>query len=84
MYDSYCKESFKGDRAAIDQKRKKTVLIAKIYHNCLSYSLLLPLIVTGFEKIVHVRTRIEIHFIAYHNNHTCALSRHNNKTGIDK
>jgi len=41
-------------------------------------------IVTGFTKTLHVCTRIEIHFIAYCNSHTCALSTHNNKTGIDK
>jgi len=40
--------------------------------------------VTGFEKIVHVCTRIEINLIAYCNSHTSALSRHNNKTGVDK
>jgi len=40
--------------------------------------------VTGFEKPIHVRTRIEIHFISYCNSHTGTLSRHNNKTGIDK
>jgi len=40
--------------------------------------------VTGFEKTLHVRTRIEIYFIAYCNSHTCALSRHNNKSGINK
>jgi len=43
-----------------------------------------PSYVTGFEKTVHVHTRIEIHLIAYCNSHTHALSRHNNKTGIDK
>jgi len=40
--------------------------------------------VIGFAKTLQVRTRIEIHFIAYCNSHTRALSRHNNKTGIDK
>jgi len=40
--------------------------------------------VTGFAKTLHVHTRIQIHFIAYCNSHTHALSRHNNKTGIDK
>jgi len=40
--------------------------------------------VTGFAKTLHVCTRIEIHFIAYCNSHTCALFRHNNKAGIDK
>jgi len=40
--------------------------------------------VTGFEKTVYVHTRIEIHLIAYCNSHTRTLSRHNNKTGIDK
>jgi len=39
---------------------------------------------TGFAKTLHVHTRIEIHFIAYCDSHTCELSRHNNKTGIDK
>jgi len=39
---------------------------------------------TGFAKTPQVRTRIETHFIAYCNSHTRALSRHNNKTGIDK
>jgi len=39
--------------------------------------------VTGFAKTIHVSTRIEIHFIAYCNRYTHALSRHNNKTGID-
>jgi len=42
------------------------------------------IIVTGFAKTLHVCTRIEIHFIAYCNSHTRALSRHNNKTGIHK
>jgi len=40
--------------------------------------------VTGFAKTLHVYTRIEIHFTAYFNSHTHALSRHNNKTSIDK
>lgn len=40
--------------------------------------------VTGFAKTLQLRTRFEIHFIAYYNSHTHALSRHNNKTGIDK
>jgi len=40
--------------------------------------------VTGFVKTLHVCTRIQIHFIAYCNSHTCVLSRHNKKTGIDK
>jgi len=40
--------------------------------------------VTGFAKTLHVCTRIEIHFIAYYNSHTRALSRHNSKTGIDE
>jgi len=42
------------------------------------------LFVTGFAKTLHVRSRIEIHFVAYCNSHTHALSRHNNKTDIDK
>jgi len=33
---------------------------------------------------LHVCTRIEIYFIAYCNSHMHVLSRHNNKTGIDK
>jgi len=33
-------------------------------------------------KTLHVHTRIEIYFIAYCNSHTCALSRHSNKTVI--
>jgi len=40
--------------------------------------------VTGFAKALHVCTRIEIHFIAYCTSHTHALSRHNNKTSMDK
>jgi len=41
--------------------------------------------VTEFAKTLHIHTRIEIHFVAYFNSHTSALSRHrNNKTGIDK
>jgi len=40
--------------------------------------------VNGFVKILHVHTRIEIHFIAYRNSHTFALSKRNNKTGINK
>ena len=43
--------------------------------------------VTGFGKTVHVRTRIEIHFIAYYNSHTQTLSRYiqySNKIAIDK
>jgi len=40
--------------------------------------------VTGFAKILHACTKIEIHFIAYCNSHTRALSKYNNKTGIDK
>jgi len=39
---------------------------------------------TEFAKIFHVCTNIEIHFTTYVNSHTCALCRHNNKTGIDK
>jgi len=34
-------------------------------------------IVTGFVKTLHVHTRIEIHFIAFYNSHTHALSRYN-------
>jgi len=44
----------------------------------------LVIYVTGFEKTVHVRTRIEIHLIAYCNSHTRVLSRHNNKIGLYK
>jgi len=40
--------------------------------------------VTGFEKTFHVHTRIEIHFIAYYNSHTQALSRHSDAIAIDK
>jgi len=40
--------------------------------------------VTGFAKTLHVRTKIEIHFITYCNSHTHALSRYSNKTVIDK
>jgi len=40
--------------------------------------------VTGFVKTLHVHIRVEIHFIAYCNINTRALSIHNNKTGIDK
>jgi len=40
--------------------------------------------VTGFGKTGHVRTRIEIHFIACYNSHTQALSRHSGTTAIDK
>jgi len=39
---------------------------------------------TGFGKTGHVRTRIEIHFIAYYNSHTQALSRHSDTIAIDK
>jgi len=42
------------------------------------------LIVTGFVKTVPVRTRIEIHFIAYYNSHTQGLSRHSGMIAIDK
>jgi len=40
--------------------------------------------VTGFGKTDHVRTRIEIHFIACYNSHTQALSKHSDTTAIDK
>jgi len=40
--------------------------------------------VTGFGKTGHVHTRIEIHFIAYYNGHTQALSRHSDTISIDK
>jgi len=40
--------------------------------------------VTGFGKTVPVRTRIEIHFIAYYNSHTQALSRQSETIAIDK
>jgi len=42
------------------------------------------LTVNEFVKTLHVHTRIEIHFIAHYNSHTHALSRHSNKTVIDK
>jgi len=42
------------------------------------------LYVTGFGKTVPVHTRSEIHFIAYYNSHTQALSRHSNTIAIDK
>jgi len=58
-------------------------LIIKDMYNC-RFNFLDTIFVTGFAKTFHVRTRIEIHFIAYCNSHTRALSRHNNKTGIDK
>jgi len=40
--------------------------------------------VTGFIKTVPVCTRIEIHFIAYNNSHTQALSRLSDTIAIDK
>jgi len=40
--------------------------------------------VTGFGKTISVRTRIKIHFIAYYNSHTQALSRHSDTIAIDK
>jgi len=40
--------------------------------------------VTGFGKTVPVRTKIEIHFIAYYNSHTQALSRHCDTIAMDK
>jgi len=52
-------------------------LVAQINKHTIKY-------VTGFVKTLHVCKRIEIHFIAYCNSHTHALSKHNNKTGIDK
>jgi len=39
--------------------------------------------VTGFVKTIPVRTRIEIHFIAYYNSHTQGLSRHSDTIAID-
>ena len=39
---------------------------------------------TGFGKMGHVCTRIKIHFIAYYNSHTQALSRHSDTIAIDK
>jgi len=51
---------------------------------CISICVCVYMCVTGFGKTVHVRTRIEIHFIAYYNSHTQALPRHSNKTAIDK
>jgi len=40
--------------------------------------------VTKFGKTIPVHTKIEIHFIAYHNSHTQALSRHSDTIAIDK
>jgi len=40
--------------------------------------------VTGFGKTDHVRTRIEILFIACYNSHTQALSAHSGTIDIDK
>jgi len=40
--------------------------------------------VTGFGKTDHVCTRIEIHFIAYYNSHTQALSRYSDTIATDK
>jgi len=40
--------------------------------------------VTGFRKTNHVRTRIEIYFIACYNSHTQALSRHSDTIAMDK
>jgi len=40
--------------------------------------------VTGFGKTIPVRTRIEIHFIAYYNSCTQELSRHSDTIVIDK
>jgi len=40
--------------------------------------------VTRFVKTLHIWTRFEIHFNSYCNSHTCAQSRHNNETSIDK
>jgi len=40
--------------------------------------------VTGFGKISHVHTRIEIHFNVYYNSHTQALSRQSDTIAIDK
>jgi len=40
--------------------------------------------VTGFGKTFPVRTRIEIHFIAYYNSHTQALSRHSDTIARDR
>jgi len=42
----------------------------------------IKLFVTGFGKTVPVRTKIEIHFIAYYNSHTQALSRHSDTIEI--
>jgi len=39
--------------------------------------------VTGFQKMGHVHTRIEIHYITYNNSHTQTLTRHNNKIAIN-
>jgi len=41
--------------------------------------------VTGFEETLHVcGTKIEIHFIAYYNSCTQALSRYSDKFAMDK
>jgi len=40
--------------------------------------------VTGFGKTVPVCRRIEIHFIAYYNSHTQALSRYSDTIARDK
>jgi len=40
--------------------------------------------VTGFAKILHVCTRFETNFIACYKRHTLALSKHNNKSSLDK
>jgi len=39
--------------------------------------------VNGFAKILQLRTRIEIHFIAHYNNHTQGLSRHSDTISIE-
>ena len=41
------------------------------------------IIVTGFDKTRLTRTKIEIHFIAEHESHTLALSRHTIDGAID-
>ena len=49
-----------------------------------TFKSLVLIIVTGFGKTVPIRTRIEIHFIAYYNSHTQGLSRYSYTIAIDK
>jgi len=53
-------------------------------HKVVISQMITPPIVTGFGKTIPVRTRIEIHFIAYYNSHIQALSRHSDTIAIDK